>query len=105
MKQTVLLLTLVALSGCATEEQVNADFQNAMTERDYRLLQLPGRGGVLPGIDTQERKLAAELCGVKLLEGVSDIVRDSEELEKLQAVTKYAEEYNLRMYDECQKSK
>lgn len=105
MIKKALPLVLIVLSGCAVEKQADVDAQNALANNDYRLLQMPGRGTVLPGIDTSDRASAAKLCGVKILEGVSDVVRDEEALENVQRLTQYAERYNLLIYPQCKKAK
>ncbi|MGR5276076.1 hypothetical protein ACPV5J_05275 [Vibrio rotiferianus] len=105
MIKAILPFALVAMTGCAAEKQVEADTQKALNAEDYRLFQVPGRGNVLPGIETEERAFAAKLCGVKIIQGISDIVRDDEELEKRKVLTQYAAEYNLKMYPKCKKAK
>tara|TARA_Y100001956_G_C4120900_1_gene187357 strand:- start:412 stop:732 length:321 start_codon:yes stop_codon:yes gene_type:complete len=105
MIKKALPFALIILSGCAAEKQAQADAQSALSNDDYRLFQMPGRGNVLPGIETEERAFAAELCGVKIIEGVSDVVRNDEELEKRQLLTQYAAEYNLQIYPKCKKAK
>lgn len=105
MIKIVLPLALVVISGCAAENQAQADAQSALKADDYRLYQMPGRGNVLPGIETEERALAAELCGVKIVEGISDVVKSDEELEKRQLLTQYATQYNLHIYPKCKKAK
>lgn len=105
MINKVMLFAIMVLSGCAAEKQAESDAQRALSNNDYRLFQLPGRGNVLPGIETKERAFAAKLCGVKIVEETSDVVANSEELEKLQRLTQYAAEYNLHVYPKCQKAK
>jgi len=105
MIKKILPFALILLSGCAAEKQAEVDAQNALNANDYRLLQMPGRGSVLPGIDTEERALAAELCGVKIEEGISDVVRSDDELDKIKLLTQYAAEYNLQVYPKCKKAK
>jgi len=75
MKLTAVLLP-VLLTGCAANSPI------AEGQTDYRLYQVPGRGGVLPGIEPEERELATKLCGTKIINGISDAIKDDNELDQ-----------------------
>ncbi len=104
MRKILFMASLFALGGCSAQEQVSLDAQKSIEERDFRLYQLPVRGNVLPGININEREKAAALCGVKIIEGGSDFIRNDTEKEKQQQLYIYASEYNKKMYIECLKA-
>jgi hypothetical protein len=98
------LLSFIALGGCSAQEQINPEAQQSIEKGDFRLYQLPMRGNVLPGIEVAAREKAAALCGVKIIEEGSDMIRNDAEKEKQQQLYDYASEYNKQVYIECLKA-
>jgi len=93
------------LTGCGPNAQITKDNIKNTSEADYRLYQIPGRGEVLPGIAPEEKKLAAELCGTKIIVGISDVVKDDSELNQHKIIVEQATQYNLKTYEKCKKAK
>lgn len=102
MRKIIFLASWLLLGGCSVQATVTE--VQSTEEKDFRLYQLPMRGNVLPGIALEERKKAAELCGVKILEEGSDLIRNDEEKKKQQQLYNYASDYNKQVYAECLKA-
>jgi len=98
MKLTTMLLP-VFLAGCVASNPI------AEENTDFRLYQVPGRGMVLPGIEPEERKLAAKLCGTQIIKGISDVVIDDEELNQHKKLVEKAKHYNRQIYKKCRQAK
>lgn len=101
----VLLITLsLFLNACQVQEQAIKDAELAASNGDFRLYQAPGRGGILPGIDTQMRNNAARVCGIKVIEEISDVITSEDDRKKRKQLIKYASNYNQEMYSLCLKA-
>lgn len=98
MKLTAILLPAL-LVGCAANSPI------AEEKTDYRLYQVPGRGMVLPGIEPEEREFAAKLCGTQIIKGISDVVKDDDELNQHRKLVEKAKHYNRRVYQKCRQAK
>ncbi len=83
------------------EADADQDAQVAIAYNDLRLLGMPGRVVNLPGVDPGEVDEAAKHCGIRYLEGVSDIVLGETHRQLLQAVSEYAACYNRIMLSHC----
>jgi len=101
MKRILLIISILFLSACNAQEQASKDAQLSIEKGDFRLFQVPGRGTVLPGVATKQRTNAAKLCGVKIIEGISDVIQKDEDIEKRKQLTQYASQYNALVYTEC----
>jgi hypothetical protein len=116
------LLTIVALSGllagCAGSAEPldpyvqklqwldaadpQADANQAVKQRDLRLLGLATRSVNIPGIEKADILKYEEACGVQLIEGISDVVRSDEHLRLMQKANSYALKYNAIIKLHCQ---
>jgi hypothetical protein len=92
-----------AVESLAWLHQANAeqDAQVAIAYNDLRLLGMPGRVRNLPGVAPGEVDEVAKHCGIRYLEGVSDIVLGETHRQLLQAVSEYAARYNRIMLSHC----
>jgi hypothetical protein len=116
--KTLLTLTLVAaMSGCVSDSPAldnkqdklswlkNADAKEdaelALSKGDFRLLAMPLRHTVIPGIDVQQSRNYALRCGVRMVEGITDAVRGEEHLEQMKIAQQYAEDYNAIIKSHC----
>ena len=77
------------------------DAMAALEKRDFRLLALPRRSLVIPGIDPQRARDYELKCGLRILEGAGDAVHSRDELERLKQAREYAEAYNRIVRTRC----
>jgi hypothetical protein len=117
--KTLLLAALLVapLAGCAsTAEPLDpyvqqlqwldaadpqADANQAVKQNDLRLLGLATRSVNIPGIDQDKMLKYEEVCGVQLIEGISDVVRSDEHLRLMQKARSYALRYNAVIKLHC----
>jgi hypothetical protein len=105
---------LLGLTACAAPapdtdgplawlEQADAqqDALAALEKRDFRLMALPRRGLVIPGIEPALMRQYELKCGVRLIEGAGDAVHDRRQLELLKKASRYAAEYNAIIKTRC----
>lgn len=117
-KTTLFTLSLLGLmAGCVTDSTALNDYEkklqwvkqadahldasSALQQGDFRLMALPGRGNVIPGIDVEQRHQYELKCGTKLTPGVTDAVQGEEHLELLKMARRYAEQYNAIIKARC----
>ena len=116
-KSLLIPFLLGILSGCVSETVAlneyerkldwvkaadpQADAHAAVARGDLRLMALPGRGQVIPGVDVEERSEYAKKCGIRLTPGVTDAVQGTKHLEMLKQARDYAEQYNAVIMANC----
>ena len=118
MKYIALVITLFFVTaGCATGSgsidsyvqklqwldtaDPQADAKQALKKADFRLLGLATRGVSIPGV-VQKEMLKYELrCGLRLIDGISDVVRSAEHLRLMQEARSYALKYNAIIKLHC----
>ena len=124
MKYRVLwLAVLMVLVGCdkqsapAVEEEVSpiaalnwlaqadveADVANALSENDYRLWAIAGRGMKIPGLTDEQITLAQTQCQTRMMPGMGDVITDPEHKTWWNKGRDYAKSYNQRMLAYCLK--
>ena len=118
MKKSLASLALMLLlSACVTdsnalkdyekhlqwvhEADAVADAQAALARGDFRLMVVPGRGQVIPGVEASQRNSYSLKCGTRLLPGMSDAVRDEEHLRLLKKASEYGARYNQIIIEKC----
>ncbi len=79
------------------------DAQVAIVHNDLRLLALSGRVPVLPGVEPDRSDDAKKRCGIRPLEGTTDIVLGDAHRNLLQRASDYAADYNRIMIAHCLK--
>jgi len=84
----------------AADPQADAD--QAVKQGDLRLLGLAMRSVNIPGVNRQDMLKYEESCGVQLIEGISDVVRNDEHLRLMQKARSYALQYNAIIKLYCQ---
>ncbi|MCG7982132.1 MAG: glutamyl-tRNA amidotransferase [Candidatus Thiodiazotropha lotti] len=89
--------SLVWLNDANVEREV----QTALDKRDKRLLGMMGRGTDLPGVPAELTSRAKTVCGIRYVEGSTDVVRGEVHLQLLQRAYDYAEAYNQAMLKHC----
>jgi hypothetical protein len=78
-----------------------ADANQAVKQNDLRLLGLATRSVNIPGIKKDNMLKYEEVCGVQLIEGISDVVRSDEHLRLMQKARSYALRYNAIIKLHC----
>jgi hypothetical protein len=78
-----------------------ADANQAVKQNDLRLLGLATRSVNIPGIQKKDLLKYEEVCGVQLIEGISDVVRSDEHLRLMQKALSYALKYNAVIKLHC----
>ena len=91
---------LAALSWLA-DANVERDVQAFIARQDYRLLAQAGRGGRIFGLAPALTKQLQARCGLRLLPGSTDAVRDDQHLHLLKKAQRYGEAYNQLMVKYC----
>jgi hypothetical protein len=113
-----IILLLTAMTGCATDTSSltkselklqwikdanpQKDAQLALSKGDLRLMGLPQRAVIIPGIAADEMNKYELYCGVKLIEGVSDTVLNEGHLQLMKKAHQYALQYNAIIKPHCQ---
>jgi type IV pilus biogenesis protein CpaD/CtpE len=118
MKYLIILIVMVALmGGCASDTSTlskseqklqwikdanpQQDAQLAVSKGDLRLMGLPQRAVIIPGITADEMNKYELRCGVKLIEGVSDTVLNNRHLQLMKKAHQYALQYNAIIKPHC----
>jgi hypothetical protein len=81
-----------------------ADANQAVKQGDLRLLGLETRSVDIPGVNKDEMAKYEESCGVHLIDGISDVVRNDEHLRLMQKARSYALKYNAIIKIHCKPS-
>ena len=114
-KILIFLLLVISMNGCATDSSAitggNMDWLNdtnpeadalaALDKRDFRFMALSLRGTVIPGVDSAKTRQYELRCGVNFISGVSDTVRNQEQLKMMQKAHDYAAKYNAVIKERC----
>ena len=80
-----------------------ADAQKALAAGDTKLLVNAGRGTAVPGLSTMDAAIYRKKCGVKILPGSTDAIRDEIHHKQLKAAHDYAKTYNWIIAKHCSK--
>ncbi|MBT4078467.1 MAG: hypothetical protein HOM14_10370 [Gammaproteobacteria bacterium] len=116
-KLFISLLLVISMNGCVTDSSATneasqsgnwidnadpkADALAALERRDFRFMALSLRGTVIPGVEST-KSLQFELrCGVNFMRGVSDAVRNPEQVKSMQKIHDYAAKYNAVIKTRC----
>jgi hypothetical protein len=114
----VLAVSCLLMANCATSSSTidpyvqklqwldaadpQADANQAVKIKDFRLLGLATRAVNIPGVSKEQLLKYEESCGVQLIEGISDVVRSDEHLRLMQKARSYALKYNAIVKTHCQ---
>ena len=77
------------------------DAHYALQHEDSRLLGFALRATVIPGVESNKVSQAQHACGVRLFEGMGDVIKLPDDLKKRQAARAYALEYNQVIRQNC----
>ncbi len=84
-----------------SDANVARDVQAALDKRDNRLLGMMGRATGLPGVPAELTSRAKAICGIRYVEGSTDVVRGELHLKLLQRAYEYAAAYNRAVLKHC----
>jgi hypothetical protein len=96
-KERAAVESLAWLKSANAEE----DAKEALKRGDKRLLAMATRGLNLPGVNAELSSKAKSVCGIRYLEGTTDMVQGDTHLQALKKAQKYASEYNQLILDNC----
>lgn len=121
-KKLLLTLSMVAvMSGCVSDTSVlnenenenekkltwleiadpQVDAELALSRGDFRLMALPLRNRVIPGIELDQSQNYALKCGVKLMPGITDAIKGEEHRQQMKQAHEYALAYNTIIKTRC----
>jgi hypothetical protein len=83
------------------DSNVEGDVQAALDKQDKRLFSMMGRATDLPGVPSELTSKAKSTCGIRYLEGSTDVVRGEVHLKLLQQAYEYAAAYNRLIIKHC----
>ena len=118
MKYSVFIALLISITtGCAAESLLNKyeqklqwletanvqqDAQAALDKKDFRLMAMAQRSTVIPGIDVKQSMEYELKCGIKFMDGVTDVITSDEHLRLMKLAHRYALQYNAIIKTRCQ---
>jgi hypothetical protein len=83
------------------DADVRKDAQAALAKNDYRLLVMAGRSPDLLGVAPESAAEAKSACGIRYVEGSTDVVQGDIHLKMLQAAYDYVSAYNQEIVKHC----
>ncbi len=119
------LMIILGMTGCQEMEQIDLsslsskereavtslawlkdadasrDAQQAIERGDKRLLAMATRNPNMPGVPPESASKIKTVCGIRYMEGSTDMVFGDVHQKLLQAAREYAVEYNKLMLDAC----
>jgi hypothetical protein len=121
MNKRTLLITLFTcfvansiLQGCTkatkTPEDIARDkefsriemvLNDAISNQDYRLYGIAGRRIVLPGFETENFNEIKARCGVRLLSGTGDVLKNNKDRDERRKDYQFAFKVNSKLYTLC----
>ncbi len=114
-KHILSILLLLGLAGCASpltepEKQLSwirdadpqQDASAAIARGDFRLMAMAQRSLVIPGVDREDSYRYELKCGINIMQGVTDVIRNQDHLELMKLAHRYALKYNAYMKQHCQ---
>jgi hypothetical protein len=121
MNKYTLLITLFTcfvvssiLQGCTkaskTPEDIAKDkefsrievaINDAVSQQDYRLYGIAGRRIVLPGFETESFNEIKAHCGVRLLSGTGDVLKNNKDRAERRKNYQFALKINSKLYALC----
>jgi hypothetical protein len=113
----VTLLTLLML-GCNNEvpsttevlkekkmSRVEQAVNDAISTHDYRLYGMTGRRVTLPGLESENINDIKQRCGIRLLAGTGDTLKNSQDRTNRRSNYQFALKVNQKLYPLCLKNK
>jgi hypothetical protein len=82
------------------EQAVN----DAISAKDFRLYGFSGRRTTLPGLESKNIKEIKKRCGIRILSGTGDVLKNSQDHENRRVNYQFAAKVNEQLYALCLKS-
>ncbi|NQZ21215.1 MAG: hypothetical protein HRT53_04095 [Colwellia sp.] len=83
--------------------RVEQALSDAITTKDFRLYGLSGRRIVLPGLENKNVEEIKKRCGIRLLSGTGDVLKNSQDRENRRLNYQFAVKINEKLYALCLK--
>jgi len=83
------------------QNRVEQVVKDAIDNQDYRLHGFTGRRVVLPGLESENFSQIKKRCGVKLLSGTGDVLKNNKDREERRKNYQFAVEVNKKLYGLC----
>jgi len=82
---------------------IDNDIEQAIANKDYRLIAIAARGKALPGINAEQSQTAKRHCKLKYLKGLGDNKgkKNSPQRQFWQTAYEYAKQFNLALISYC----
>jgi hypothetical protein len=80
---------------------IDRDTTGAIQNKDFRLLAIAGRGMAIPGIEPEEQVKAKQLCKLRYMTGMGDVIVNEEHRAWWKKAQDYAAKYNQVMAGFC----
>ena len=77
------------------------DAQSALAKNDFRLMAMAQRSTVIPGVDVTQSMKYELRCGIKFMDGVTDVITTDEHLRLMKLAHSYALQYNAIIKTRC----
>jgi hypothetical protein len=115
-KLLFLFAATISLTACATDSALTqperdllwvqdanpqVDAQKALEKYDFRMMAMPQRATIIPGVPVEQMREYEIKCGVNLINGVSDMVLNENHLQLMKQAHKYALQYNAIIKRHC----
>lgn len=102
------------LQGCTKESKTLEDIaqdkefsrievvlNDAVSNQDYRLFGIAGRRVVLPGFESENFSEIEKRCGVRLLSGTGDVLKNNKDRDERRENYQFALKVNSKLYVLC----
>ena len=117
---TIIALCGLAMSACNNEaitpkttakeapiahklNRVEKALSDAIATKDFRLYGLSGRRIILPGLENKNIKEIKKRCGIRLLSGTGDVLKNNQDRENRRLNYQFAVKINEKLYALCLK--
>ena len=81
--------------------KVDQTVNDAISSQDYRLYAMTGRRVVLPGFESKSIEEIKKRCGIKLLSGTGDVLKNSQDRSNRRLNYQFALKVNQKIYPLC----
>ncbi len=83
--------------------QIEIVLNDAVSKQDYRLYGIAGRRIVLPGFEVENFSEIKLRCGVRLLSGTGDVLKNNNDRDERRKNYQFALKINSKLYALCMK--
>lgn len=83
------------------KSDVSAAIEQAIVNKDFRLLHSKGRRIVVPGLEQLDISLVQSQCGLKPMIKSGDVMKTTEQRQQQKAAYAFAKQFNQAVYQQC----